>query len=564
MNIIDYLKNQSNRSFKEAAINQLDIAVLNEINYLVFKDFLDFKASAKDGITFKELAQNYKSLKQVRQENPEKSNELFLAYQSRVQLLELLAESSRFENCLLFGYQDIFDDQEEIQFAASSFAIDQNILIVYRGTDSSFTGWKEDFNLAYLSQIPSQKLALDYLETISHANQGNIILSGHSKGGNLALYAAYQSKHQERIQDIYLFDAPGLAQEDVETPSYQSLLPKIHAFRPQSSLVGILFDKQVEETIIKSSGINLMQHLLLLWQVDLAHSQFIQADKTSQVSDKAAQISQNFLSNNSKANNKRLINLIYRILREPRQEMTLLEKLKSILSLLKSSSKAEKNALLASLKNIILSVKDSDIRPQRQESEYLRSRRLFLSALMLPEKLARQSKYLALLVLLTLILTLYVIYQDAQLNLIIFSCLFFLCSLIAGVLSLSSWIKAEQKLTLEYLPGLSCFCVIINLIYQATRSHFHFSLITNSLPNAMLFLLALALWQTSYQYLKTKDYLPEIAHWLKRAAILSAILIVTSLVFPSFLLFFMDWILILIIIGKIISVSLISYFQWSK
>ncbi|MBQ4347238.1 MAG: DUF2974 domain-containing protein, partial [Firmicutes bacterium] len=100
--------------------------------------------------------------------------------------------------------------------------------MVFRGTDHSLVGWKENFNMSYEDVVPSQRDAMYYLDKMAQEYKGNIRLGGHSKGGNLAIYAAAHCrvKVRERIFAIYNNDGPGINEHEVKNPDYIELEPK--------------------------------------------------------------------------------------------------------------------------------------------------------------------------------------------------------------------------------------------------------------------------------------------------------------------------------------------------
>lgn len=126
-----------------------------------------------------------------------------------------LAASPRFRNIQMLGYTEQFDAAEEKQFAAVCFQITPDLCyIAFRGTDSTLVGWKEDFNMAFKCPVPSQKTAVRYLTDAARHCRGKILVGGHSKGGNLAVYAAVKCSEdiQKRIERVYSHDGPGFWQ----------------------------------------------------------------------------------------------------------------------------------------------------------------------------------------------------------------------------------------------------------------------------------------------------------------------------------------------------------------
>ena len=134
MNILDYLNQHSNTSLKQRPLNALDIACLTEISYLSFSDSLTSSFEPQEGLSLQDLALAYQTRHNREPKEP------LIAYEARVDLLHRLAASERFKDVIAFAYSDYFSEQEETQFAATSFYLDDRILVVYRGTDSSVIG----------------------------------------------------------------------------------------------------------------------------------------------------------------------------------------------------------------------------------------------------------------------------------------------------------------------------------------------------------------------------------------------------------------------------------------
>ena len=156
-------------------------------------------------------------------------------------------------------------------------------LLVFRGTDDSIIGWKEDFHMTYMKEIPAQKHALQYLENFlaQHPNQ-KVILAGHSKGGNLAVHAASQLDPllQKNIVAVYTFDAPGLHKELTETPGYQNMMERTRVFIPQGSIIGMMLEIPDKKIVVRSTALGgLAQHDTFSWQVEDKH--FVQLDETN-------------------------------------------------------------------------------------------------------------------------------------------------------------------------------------------------------------------------------------------------------------------------------------------
>ena len=119
-------------------------------------------------------------------------------------LLREAAATKRFGSLILTNYVDYVDGGKEEQFAAFHVRIDNRLTyIAFRGTDDTLVGWKEDFNMSFLSPVPSQKDAVRYIDTTVQRSEGKLILGGHSKGGNLAVYASVFARPSVKKKNYY-------------------------------------------------------------------------------------------------------------------------------------------------------------------------------------------------------------------------------------------------------------------------------------------------------------------------------------------------------------------------
>lgn len=206
-----------------------------------------------------------------------------------VDLLRAMCENPRWRHTRVGEYVNEFDPDTTKQFSACVFDLGNGTLYVaYRGTDSSIIGWKEDFAMAFRRPVASQEAAARYLQDIARRWDGSIVVGGHSKGGNLAIYAAANVPNtaQERITAVYSHDGPGFDTAFFATAGYCRIATVVHKTVPESSIIGMLFEPQDtgnaidnRYTVVHSDGVGIMQHFALNWQVD--HGIFVQADGLS-------------------------------------------------------------------------------------------------------------------------------------------------------------------------------------------------------------------------------------------------------------------------------------------
>ena len=185
-------------------------------------------------------------------------------------LFEGMLSGRRFRDMKLNCYINLVEKEWETQFSAITFILDDGTLfLAFRGTDETIIGWKEDFNMAFQEAVPAQLLAQDYVREVAAEYVMPLRLGGHSKGGNLAVFAAARSTPdiQQRILEIYNNDGPGFTDYLMGDPGYLAMVPRIKTYVPQSSVIGMLLEHEEPYTIIKSNQVSVLQHDPYSWEV---------------------------------------------------------------------------------------------------------------------------------------------------------------------------------------------------------------------------------------------------------------------------------------------------------
>lgn len=267
-NLSDYVQWRGDLSFEVRPFNKIDALVLCQLSYLNFSGIIPEQFNG--GITLGEAAHTYAadSTRGIPQEFGVFINPL------TADLLKAAAETERFGSILLKGFVNEVNRTTNKQFAALTAVLPTgDVCIVYRGTDDSLIGWKEDCLLCLQDAVPSHSAAVQYLSAAASAvacGAEKLSIAGHSKGGNLALYAAGSAAAsiRERIERIFCFDGPGFAFDIKQWDGFQAILPKTTSFIPQSSVVGVLLSYFPYYTVIESSEANtLWQHDAFSWQI---------------------------------------------------------------------------------------------------------------------------------------------------------------------------------------------------------------------------------------------------------------------------------------------------------
>ncbi len=193
--------------------------------------------------------------------------------------------SKRFSELQLGLYENIVDMQHRTQFSAITFFMEGQLpFVAFRGTDESIVGWKEDFYMAFEKPVIGQLIAVKYLNHAAARFSGEFLVGGHSKGGNLAVFAAMNCEPsvQERILKIYDHDGPGIRQELLRDGKYERIAGRIQKIMPQSAVIGMLLQTQEHYEVIKCNNIGLLQHNPFCWQVEQCDFVRVQDIKDSQ------------------------------------------------------------------------------------------------------------------------------------------------------------------------------------------------------------------------------------------------------------------------------------------
>ncbi|MCQ2510122.1 MAG: DUF2974 domain-containing protein [Lachnospiraceae bacterium] len=187
------------------------------------------------------------------------------------ELLYALALSPRFEMIRLCFRREELAHKIGKQFSAMTFQIAPGLTyIAFKGTDKTLTGWEENFRLCLKDPVPSQTLAAEYLSSVGEIFRGTLLVGGHSKGGNLAVFASANClpEVQDRIQLIFTHDGPGFLKEDLEKEGFKRIQPRIRKTAPQFSIFGMLMRQETEPKIIYSYEHGIMQHNATSWKTE--------------------------------------------------------------------------------------------------------------------------------------------------------------------------------------------------------------------------------------------------------------------------------------------------------
>lgn len=280
--------------------NIADQLILSTLSYVNFTPFMD----GGERLTFKEAA--------IRILNADFRAENFRV-KNDYELLKAVLTSPRFSSLEFSDVEDHFDTGLR-QFFAFTVHLPDEKLIVFRGTDNTVTGWKEDFDMAYEDEVPSQHDALAYLSRIAEKYQGDLSITGHSKGGNLAVYAAANSEDgiKHRIRAVYNNDGPGFNEHNRTHENLASIKDRVITIVPSSSFIGVLMDHSDDYRIVASSARLIMQHDPYSWLFDGPDFKYVR--KRSNESLLFERVIASWLKNASKGDREIFVDAIYKCL----------------------------------------------------------------------------------------------------------------------------------------------------------------------------------------------------------------------------------------------------------
>ena len=255
--ILDYLRWRGDLPLASIPLGEVDGLILSQLSMLFWEEGLGAGGS-----------ETLKSLGGILQGKP-----FSVGYtaENDVKLLEAVAGSERFGGIVLSDYEHAFDDEAGIQFAAVTLRLpDNSVFVSFRGTDNTLVGWKEDFAMTYSRSVPAQEAAAMYLRRIAGRYPGRLYAGGHSKGGNLAMYAAahLEEGQRARIAQVYNNDGPGFNDSAFARDIYGKIQGQLLSFVPQSSVIGMLLNHPEDYEIVASDSIGIWQHDPYSWQVE--------------------------------------------------------------------------------------------------------------------------------------------------------------------------------------------------------------------------------------------------------------------------------------------------------
>ena len=265
-NILDYLDWRGDLLLTQDPFNEVDNLLLSELVFVNFGGIVP-PPGGGNSVSLADAAQEF-----FHGMTPGEKIEMGVLVPDVIpEMFYKMSCSPRFRDMKLSGFVDWLDQERGEQFAALTVETgDGAIYVSFRGTDDTLAGWKEDFALACMPEVPAQKKAVEYL--IAMAKQyprRKIRVGGHSKGGNLAVYAAVfgPAAVQRKLIDVWSNDGPGFHDDILTLPQHSRVEDRIHSIVPKSSVVGMLLEHEERYTVVDSDQLGLMQHDGFSWQL---------------------------------------------------------------------------------------------------------------------------------------------------------------------------------------------------------------------------------------------------------------------------------------------------------
>ena len=298
-NILDYVDWRGDLSIKINKLNELDNMIMSRLSCMPYS-LIDMNKKE----TIKSLGEKFKKID---------ADEFGMPGDKP--LIEKLSKSNRFKDIEITDYYSNTVYEKEEQFSAITIHLpNKEIYLSYCGTDNTLVGWKEDFNLSFMINIPAQIEGLKYVEKIASKYPNKMHLGGHSKGGNVAVYSAIFAKKeiQNRIIDVTNHDGPGFDKSIIERGEYKRVLNKIFTYIPQSSIIGRLLEHEEKYKIVKSIQKGIMQHDIYSWQV--LGTKFVKLNEVTNGSEIINETVRTWLKNTTIEQRENFINIIYEII----------------------------------------------------------------------------------------------------------------------------------------------------------------------------------------------------------------------------------------------------------
>lgn len=309
-NILDYLNWRGDLTFAESPLNEVDGLIFSYLSYVSFESIVP-SPWEDDSVSLRKASEAF-----WREWDEKELLKEFSLIKMTPFVMRRIAASKRFGNLQLMYYQNSVSQEEESQFSALCIQLGaEEYYIAFRGTDNTMIGWKEDFRMCF-ETIPAQRKAVDYLNYVGRKCQGRLWLGGHSKGGNLAIYAAARARKElrNRLVVIQNYDGPGFSKVMLNSTGYREIRDRIKKYVPAASVVGMLLEHDGNCTIVCSHVQGLQQHDPLTWRV--FGTRFSSVPKRGEESRMMDRTLHDWIYSLSLEERKNFVNMLFRLMEE--------------------------------------------------------------------------------------------------------------------------------------------------------------------------------------------------------------------------------------------------------
>ncbi|MCH5316925.1 MAG: DUF2974 domain-containing protein [Eubacterium sp.] len=298
--IFDYAVEFGDIPFGLKPLNEVDNVIFSRLSYLDLSDF--------DGKPLREVADTFHY---TPDSEANRRNKVMIRTE---ELLKLIGATQRFGGVTVTDFEEIAGGSYETAFCGVAFRIsDELSYISYRGTDEQILSFYEDAELAYSFPVKAQLAALSYTNHIFDTRSGSFYLGGHSKGGNLALFAYIFTKYEnrDRIISVYNNDGPGFPKDLVGVLFTPQNSEKIINLAPNGSIVGRMLESGGAYTIVRSAAVGIAQHNVFTWTTN--GDEFERADGFNILSEYMEDTLTQSLDTVSREDLKKTVESIYKI-----------------------------------------------------------------------------------------------------------------------------------------------------------------------------------------------------------------------------------------------------------
>ena len=296
MNLVDYLQNYQNKTFKEVPFNEIDALILSLMGYFPFDQIDKKKINCKDVLKFLETYE------------PVNTSERKL---KDIYILHTLCMCKRFSGIRFLDFVKKRNGDSIEQFQAVTIEINNFLFVSFCGTDATVLGWREDFNMSFLDIVPSEVDAIEYINNQRKKHPfKKIYVGGHSKGGRLAIRAAKELYKKNTLHAVFSFDGPNFTTSFYDHV-YDEMKSLVYEYAPNESIIGRLINDR-KKIIVKSSAKGIFQHDGYTWEVEDDH--FVHQDNYTAKSDKIAKVTNTLLCDVDMETKQVFVNTLFDLL----------------------------------------------------------------------------------------------------------------------------------------------------------------------------------------------------------------------------------------------------------